>query len=72
MAILFMTAAVVGVAWFLFKRRSPVSECLDGVRDSRGARSLVLGFTPVEVLVIVAAIAAAVIAGLLLGGALTY
>jgi len=71
-AVLLVAAMVLMGGWILFRRRDVSADASCDVRKDEVAASFVLGFTPVEVLVIVAALAAAVIAGLLFGGALQY
>ena len=71
-AVLVVAGALVAGAWYLIRRRAPSQRGRATETGRPAAPALVFGFTPVEVLVIVTAVAAAVIAGLLFGGALTY
>ena len=71
--ILLVAAVIAGGIWYLIRRRAPAAKGpAHEDRPAGKAVPLVLGFTPVEVMVIASAVAAAVIAGLLFGGALTF
>lgn len=69
-----LIAAVVllAIAFALWRTRQPARAVCDSPSDAPAPTVTVLGFSPQEVIVIIAAIAAAVIAGLLFGGLFTY